>query len=62
VNFNLAVDPDLVLEPAVRLRNNRSEAPCAVDFDLLDEGYAVRVFGGILVGKSRQIRGLLWGI
>ena len=36
VNLNLAVDPYLVFEPAIRLGDDGREAPASIHFDLLD--------------------------
>ena len=47
VRFDLAVDAHLVLEPAVRFRDDRSETPSCRGFDFLDEVDALRVVGSI---------------
>jgi hypothetical protein len=45
VSFDGTVDTHLVLKPTVGLRNNGRKTPGGTDFDLLDEVYAIRVFG-----------------
>jgi hypothetical protein len=47
MDFELAVDADPVLEPAVRFRNDGGKTPAVGRLDFLDEVDALGVLGGV---------------
>jgi len=59
VGCSSTVDPHLVLEPSIGFRDNGRKAAASVQFDFLDEVYAVSVIGAFLRVRA-GISILLW--